>query len=145
MIRKIWIITVIFIFLGLISPVFFVLAKIETEAQNNFEPGEVLIKLKDSADVYRFKFSSRADLEEIINKYKSRPEVEYVEPNYRYKMTAFPNDPEYQKQSYLLAVAAKDAWSRELVEKEMRGAGSAIIAILDSGVYIEHPDFPLLP
>jgi len=106
--------------------------------EKNFQPGEVLIKLKNNSEVYRFKFGTNSDLQAIISQYENRPEVEYVELNYKYKITAFPNDP-ILKAIIFISHSPKTAGQRNWVEKEMNGFSSVTIAILDTGVDIDTP------
>ena len=109
-------------------------------ASLNFKPGELLVKFKNTSDIYKFKFETAADLQKIIFDYQKNSAVEYVELNYLYQMTAFPNDPNYNKQTYLVDISAKDGWSEELVAKEGKAVKEVTIAILDSGVDTDHPD-----
>jgi subtilisin family serine protease len=62
------------------------------------------------------------------------PEVEWVEPNRAFQPLALPDDPLYTQQCHLPAVGAPAAWDL--------GAPGAepIVAILDSGVDLDHPD-----
>ena len=64
---------------------------------------------------------------EIINKYKSFPEVEYVEPNYVAKQFITPNDPLFSKQWALQKINALAAW-----DTSMGGFGP--VAIIDTGI-----------
>jgi len=45
-----------------------------------------------------------------------------------------PNDPEYGRQRYLSAIRAPEAWQSE------RGQPSVVLAVLSSGVEVDHPD-----
>lgn len=99
-----------------------------------YRPGELLIKLKDSAEIYKFKFSTSEELNELISFYQKNSQVEYAEPNYLYQAALIPNDTLFGQQSYLSEINAVQAWNLS------NGSGRIIIALLDSGVDIDHPD-----
>ncbi len=61
------------------------------------------------------------------------PDVERVEPNQLVAPSFVPNDPEYEDQWHLPLMGAEAAWEHS------RGKGITI-AILDSGVDVDHPD-----
>jgi subtilisin family serine protease len=63
-----------------------------------------------------------------------RPEVEYAIPDYAYRIDAVPNDPSYAAQWGLARIGAPTAWSRTT------GSSSVIVAVLDTGVDLGHPD-----
>ena len=98
---------------------------------------EILIKLKTSTKIYKIKtkdFSLRVLLELL----KARPEVEMAEPNYSLKISAAfssPNDSDYDKLWYLRQIKAEEAWG-------ISGGGKKeiVVAVLDTGVDIDHPD-----
>jgi serine protease len=74
----------------------------------------------------------RAD--EWYTEWSKRKDIQYIEPNYKLKISALPNDPYYEKQGYLKQIKADEAW-------EMGGKNSqAIVAVLDTGIDLNHPD-----
>ncbi len=130
------------IFLSIISlllwPAFLILPQptLAVEQELDYQPGEVLVKLKDSPAVYSFNFNNNEELDSIINDYKKNPQVEYAEPNYFYKITGglVLNDSDYSHQWYLPQIDAPEAWEKST------GDGKVIIAVIDTGVDIIHPD-----
>lgn len=65
----------------------------------------------------------------------SSPRVEYAEPNYLFHTTIIPNDPLYNLQSWYLGLTeVPQGWDLEI------GEPSVLVAVLDSGVDVEHPD-----
>ena len=62
-------------------------------------------------------------------------QFEYVEPNFIYKASAIPNDPGYSFQAWHYnQINMPDAWDRST------GMGTIKVAILDTGVMLNHPD-----
>ncbi len=89
------------------------------------------------------------DVEGMRRWYESRSEVEYAEPNYIVRMAALPNDTNFSRQwglrnrgQIILGAAgtvgadinAAAAWDRHT------GAGSVLVALLDTGIDYNHPD-----
>jgi serine protease len=54
-------------------------------------------------------------------------ETEYIEPNYVYKVSEAPNDPEYEKQWNLRSIKIESAWD------ETKGDG-VTVAVIDTGI-----------
>jgi subtilisin family serine protease len=75
-------------------------------------------------------------LEEAASRYDSVPQVEYAEPNVIFRTQTIPNDPFYvgRQQWYYDLVNAPKAWDVET------GKPGIIIAVLDTGVDVTHPD-----
>jgi subtilisin family serine protease len=73
-------------------------------------------------------------VEGTIENLKRLGSVEKVEPDYTYQASALPNDPDVAKQWYLQAVHLPDAWEFS------KGSPTVVIAVLDSGVDLTHPD-----
>lgn len=96
--------------------------------------GEILIKLKSSDKIYKFNFSAKDNLAELLNFYNSQPAVEYAEPNFTYQASLEPQDPYYTQQLYLSQIKAHQAWNITT------GSSNITLAIIDSGVDINHPD-----
>ena len=94
----------------------------------------------------------------LIEKIKSNPNVEYVEPNYVYSINdyeiaseityddplyepnnelglATPDDPLYSTQSNIVSTNIDDVWT-----DYNTGDGTQVIAIIDTGVDYTHPD-----
>ena len=109
--------------------------------KRQFRQGQVIVKFKQSKEIYRIKTDLQIDIEKLSEEFALRPDVEWAEPNYLFSASGFPNDPEYLKQWYLESIRARDAWSAELTIKTTRQFNrESIIAILDTGVYLDHPD-----
>ncbi|OGL60998.1 hypothetical protein A3H10_03400 [Candidatus Uhrbacteria bacterium RIFCSPLOWO2_12_FULL_46_10] len=101
----------------------------------DYRPGEVLVKLKDNNDVLKFNFTDDVLVTDIAAAYSQNPDVEYAEPNYIYSLSAFePNDVYYPQQWHLRQIGAPLAW------EVTTGSPDVVVAVLDSGVDINHPD-----
>jgi len=61
-------------------------------------------------------------------------EVEFAEPDYKYKASAAPNDPSFGTEWHLSKILAPSAWDLT------QGSSSVVIAILDSGILASHED-----
>ena len=79
-------------------------------------------------------FAKNLSIQTVIEKFSSLKDVEWVHPNYIYKLTDQPNDPGFSNQWYLNTVEASQAWDLGL------GSPNIIIGIIDSGVDWDHPD-----
>ncbi|MFN3301641.1 MAG: endolytic transglycosylase MltG [Patescibacteria group bacterium] len=99
-----------------------------------FKKGEWLVKYKNDDQIYKIVFNSEKDIEKFI--FRSNAEIEIIEPNYIYKASFLePNDPFFKEQWFLKKIGAPAAW--DLVGG---GSESIVIALLDSGIDIDHPD-----
>lgn len=82
---------------------------------------------------------SREEREETLEDKKREleqdPAVEAVDYNYLKELEANPNDPLFGRQWHLRSIAAPVAWNRE------NGDSATRIAVIDSGVDLDHPDF----
>lgn len=107
----------------------------------NYRQGELLVKFRSSNELYKLKVSTDTNIEALISKYQSDPDVEYIEPNYIFSATAFPSDPDMTLQWYLTAINDPSFWSKDLLLREQEGNNhTSVIAVLDTGVYLDHPD-----
>ncbi len=60
--------------------------------------------------------------------------VDFAEPSYLWRTSLVPNDPDLALQTYLDIIKAKEAWEISA------GSDDIIVAIVDSGVDLDHPD-----
>ena len=95
---------------------------------------EILVKFKGGNEINIIKIAQDDDFYEILDYYNSRPEVEYAEPNYLYQASIIPSDTYYSNQWHLKKIKAPEAWD------DIRESPKIVIAIVDSGVQISHPD-----
>lgn len=71
---------------------------------------------------------------EAIQRLLANPLVEYVGPNYLAFATVAPNDPFWSRQWNMVRVGMPEVWGEVLANPGL------VIALLDSGVALEHPD-----
>ncbi|WP_054532623.1 S8 family serine peptidase [Herpetosiphon geysericola] len=94
----------------------------------------------DSLDLELIEFAalknnaSIEQTERVLAELKNNPAVEYVEPNYIYVPLYTPNDPGIAQQWAWGVIKAYDGWNIT------QGNSSVIIAIVDTGIQINHPD-----
>lgn len=102
-----------------------------------FEPDEILIKLKNGPDSFRvLKYPVAIDVLKEIDILKSRFDLEYAEPNFLAHASFVPNDPFYKFQWHLDnavtgGIDAEEAWDIN------QGAG-VTVAVVDTGIAYEN-------
>lgn len=99
----------------------------------------------DLSTLYCLKFDpeSAVTVEEAVEQFKALDEVEYAEPNYLVfiqstgteDLLSYISEPMYSQQWGLNAIKLPQLWVKDKVETER-----PVIAILDTGVDINHPD-----
>lgn len=110
---------------------------------------------KKKRDTYILKFKSKQNIDELIKIYEKTNLFEYVEPNYigtgggkQGFLQTIPNDTYYSRQwglyndgTFSLSPAVKGAdIDMELAWDIEQGDSSIVIAILDGGLKLDHPD-----
>jgi subtilisin family serine protease len=101
---------------------------------SNIKKDYILVKYKDNDEVVFIELKDGEDPEEVLKRYKKDKNVEYAEPNFIYRSSIIPSDTHFEKQWYLKKINAVQAWDT------IRESPEITIAILDSGVQIDHPD-----
>ncbi len=135
---------------------------------STYLPGEILVKYRGASqgaalnslhgpvralqkkgfakiNVKRVKLADNVSVEEGIERYMQDPDVEYAEPNYIVRAHApsqvFPDDPFFSTRLWGLHngssdadIDAPEAWGLTT------GSDSVVIAVIDSGIAVDHPD-----
>jgi len=69
-----------------------------------------------------------------IKKLRQQPDIDFAEPNYRVRTLLTPSDPAYVFQWHYPAISLPQAWNLTTGSADVR------VAVVDTGVYLEHPD-----
>ena len=104
--------------------------------------GQTIVE-RDLTQLYRLKIPAEKapQTQQMIEQLKALPEVEYAEPNYKvYLMDAniagsFLGNPYVTQQWYLDSYGVKQLWNKPIVNPTR-----PVIAIIDTGVDLTHPD-----
>lgn len=93
------------------------------------------VEARDMGKAYLLTLS--ADVAEAVSKLAALPDVEFAEPNYTVHAleAEVPDDPFYNQQWGLQQINMYSLWGEEVLSKE-----GPVIAIIDTGVDIMHPD-----
>ncbi len=84
--------------------------------------------------VHKIKVPTGMSVPDAVAYYKRLSYVEYVEPNYIRRPFYTPNDPRIGQQYAIDRIRAREAWDLT------KGSSSVIIAIIDSGIDLNHED-----
>jgi subtilisin family serine protease len=143
-------------------------AQVKKEKKPEFVPGEFIVKWKSgitslAADtlmttmsankvtafpeigVELLRMPSTGDVSALSDQLRNDPRVEYVEPNYIYRASGTPNDPQFNDLWGMnntgqtggtndADIDAPEAWDIQT------GSDSTLIAVIDTGVDYNHPD-----
>ncbi|MBU0671976.1 MAG: S8 family serine peptidase, partial [Candidatus Margulisbacteria bacterium] len=97
-----------------------------------------IVRALQTAGAYLFSVSDEGksiSVKEMVEIYKKLSNVEYAEPNFIYHgFSVVPNDVYYSLQWGLATIEAPLAWCEET------GISNVIIAVVDSGIDLLHPD-----
>jgi thermitase len=152
----------VFIIILLFYTVKYIVTLFYPEPPTDFEPNQMIVKfnksvceerateihrknkctvLEENNDLGFHLVYTKKNIKKIMSIYNELDEVEYVEPNYIFKASYVPNDSFYSFQYGPQKVQAPLAWD------VTRSNSSIKIAIVDTGVQLNHPDLTpkLLP
>jgi len=119
-----------------------------------YVPDEIIVKFKEGANSFAIASTLGGDVQESasapnvetiqipegstvtkeLQKYNNHPNVEYAEPNYIGKVFGSSNDPSLSQQWSIPKMKVDTAWDTT------KGDPSVIIAVIDTGVDVDHPD-----
>lgn len=103
-------------------------------------------------NVYKIQIPEHYTVEEMVYAFERNPDVEYAEPNYFVYITVSPNDTLFEEQyalyntgqdigvpgsptgTHRADIKAPEGW------EETKGSEATVIAILDTGIDLLHPD-----
>lgn len=110
-----------------VAPLFGDRSGMVTAAQAGGEGG-------DLANIYRIQWGTAIKVEQAVAALNRNPAVDYAEPDYLAHPVSTPDDPLFGQQWWASAVHLPDAW------EYATGALTVTIAIVDSGIDLDHPD-----
>jgi len=98
------------------------------------EQKSIIVKFKQEQLAREVVLSKNQTVSQMIAYYSKLPGVEYAEPNYIVQAAVIPSDVHYTDQWYLKRISATSAWDINNTSQNI------IVAVVDSGVQILHPD-----
>ncbi|HEY0895900.1 MAG TPA: S8 family serine peptidase [Sphingobacteriaceae bacterium] len=84
--------------------------------------------------IFELRIAPHQPVEKVINELLGNDQVEYAEPRYIHRVSYLPDDPFRNNQNHLEQIRALQAWD---IVRDARGV---VIAIVDSGSDLDHPD-----
>lgn len=93
----------------------------------------VLLDWLPDLNIMRLKLNEGIEPQKWLSKWENNSEIVYIQPNSTYKVSQTPNDIHYPKQSYLQQIRAEAGWEQDSSNK-------VTVAILDTGIDLNHPD-----
>jgi len=92
-------------------------------------------KLIEKLQGHLMKIPEEKTIEEMIEELKKDPDVIYAEPNFTLQsLSTVPDDEYFDRQWAAKKIELNNAWGLE------KGSADVTIAVLDSGIDLEHPD-----
>ncbi len=135
MAKKLNLVIVFSLFALILGPLATVGADFGVGGSQSYKPNEILVKFKNKSQVEKVILAPDENVFTAISVYENRADVEFAEPNY--KMTAetiASTDPYISNQWYLDKVSVWGGWEKT------SGSPETVIAVLDTGVDLDHPD-----
>ncbi|MBR4219855.1 MAG: S8 family serine peptidase, partial [Victivallales bacterium] len=103
--------------------------------------GTKTLKKYPITGIYLIEVPKNLDLKTGIEKLRKMNAIEFVEPNYKFDLSAVPNDPSFNELWGMknsshpgIDIGATEAWDIST------GSNKVIVAVIDSGVDYNHPD-----
>ncbi|MCK5737931.1 S8 family serine peptidase, partial [bacterium] len=87
-----------------------------------------------SASFFKIQISEPSNLDSLIRRLAALWDVEYAQPNYIHHIDIAPNDPLYPDQWALPLLHMETVWA------QTTGTTDVLIAIIDTGIEVAHPD-----
>ena len=96
-------------------------------------PGATRDRQLGVSNTYVYKLKPNAYTLQALDDWESAPDIDYVEPNFIYKVAATPTDPDFNLSWGVGAIHAPDVWGVS------QGEG-VTVAVVDTGVSASQPD-----
>jgi serine protease len=91
--------------------------------------------LLEATELYQVAGLSQAETYELVDRLEARPDVAHAMPNYLVQALREPTDPYAETQWNHQAMSLPAAWD------ETTGSPTVVVAVIDSGIVADHPDF----
>ncbi|MGX7595123.1 S8 family serine peptidase [Planococcus plakortidis] len=113
-----------------------VIVELEAEATSQALTGENIdaLNINSANEVVTVEVPKGQSVDDYIEELGSSPGVAHVEADHLLKTTAMPNDPYYSFQYHHEMIGSERAWGRT------RGTADVLVAVLDNGFDLDHPD-----
>lgn len=98
------------------------------------EFGELLIQYQGQSKPELIRYGSNEEAARALKTFQQRSDILYAQPNYRYEASTIPNDSLLESQLHLDQINAEEGWTHATSAKDV------VIAVIDSGVDVNHPD-----
>jgi serine protease len=83
--------------------------------------------------------AARRDTLAVVKALRARADVESADPNFVFTPARVPNDTHYARQWHYPLINLPQAWD---VTTGTPATGDVIVAVIDTGLFLAHPDFP---
>lgn len=123
-----------FIIMTLLVPWFNVNSTANNNKSSDVDVKSIIVKFRNKVSAEEVALKKNQTVTQAVKYYSSLTNVEYAEPNFIVRASMIPSDTHYNDQWYLQRINAADAWNINTNSKTI------IVAIVDSGVQINHPD-----
>ena len=111
---------------------------VSTQSIHGLEVKNNLTKMSqmeiDNGKVALYQILENKTVSEMVDKFKDKEEVEWIEPNYLLYTLAIPSDPDYTSQWGFVNLNMEAAWDKK------KNSDSVTVAVIDSGIIPNHPD-----
>ncbi len=98
------------------------------------EVGQLLVQYQGQTKPQLLQYSTNKEAQKALQKFQKRSDILFAQPNYTYQASALPNDQLIASQKHLGQIKATEGWNSATSAKDV------VIAVIDSGVDIGHPD-----
>lgn len=107
---------------------------VKLKASTDSLKGDAVGRAKDAKKLLAVKVPKNKKTKVYIKELEQRSDIEYAEPDYLVKPQYTPTDFSFTRQWHHTAIKTELAWDRS------KGSNEIIVAVIDDGIDLEHPD-----